>query len=151
MKIKELSYELFLKETTDTKIQFFRYLFVGGFAAVVNIGTLHVFTEYIKLYYLWSNIIGFIFGLLTNYLLSRWLIFSAEKTDKEFLEFISYAIIGILGLGIDTLIMWIGTSLLGVYYMLTKIISTGIVFVWNFSIRKILYIFINKKGGKNNG
>ena len=30
-------YKLFVEKTNDVKIQFFRYLFVGGFAAVVII------------------------------------------------------------------------------------------------------------------
>lgn len=144
--MKEKIFKLFFEKTSDTKIQFFRYLFVGGFAAVVNIGSLNLFTEVFNIYFLYSNVMGFILGLLVNYVLSRFLIFSKEKTNKEFLEFVIYALIGIIGLGLDTLFMWIGTSLIGIYYMLTKIISTGIVFIWNFLARKILYVIINKKG-----
>ena len=37
--MKNLLYQLFIEKTDDTKIQFFRYIFVGGAAAVVNIGS----------------------------------------------------------------------------------------------------------------
>ena len=42
--------KLFKEKTNNTFIQFFRYLFVGGFAAIVNIGMLFVFTHFIHLY-----------------------------------------------------------------------------------------------------
>ena len=141
----KLMYKLFIEKTNDTKIQFFRYLFVGGFAAVVNIGTLYLFTDIFHIYYLISNILSFTLGLLTNYILSKKLIFTLEKEINKMFEFLTYAIIGVIGLGLDTLFMWIGTTLIGIYYMITKIISTGLVFIWNFAARKVLYILLDKR------
>ncbi len=145
--MKKWLYKLFLEKTDDTKLQFFRYLFVGGFAAVVNIGSLFVFTEFVHLYYLIANVLGFILGLITNYLLSKWLVFSKENTLNKVTEFVIYAIIGIIGLGLDTIFVWIFTTL-GLYYMISKIISTGLVFIWNFVARKLIYVAIDKKGSK---
>ena len=142
--MKKWLYKLFLEKTDDTKLQFFRYLFVGGFAAVVNIGSLYVFTEFVHLYYLVANILGFLLGLLTNYLLSKWLVFSKENDLNKITEFIIYAIIGVVGLGLDTGFVWLFTTI-GIYYMIGKIISTGLVFIWNFFARKIIYVIIDKK------
>jgi putative flippase GtrA len=142
--MKSLLYKLFIENTKDIKLQFFRYLFVGGIAAVVNIGTLYIFTDIIKIHYLIANAIGFLLGLTVNYILSRLLVFSVEKADNRIFEFLSYSVIGLLGLGLDTLFMWIGTSLISIYYMLTKVISTGLVFIWNFGARKLLYIIIDR-------
>ena len=142
--MKKWLYKLFLEKTDDTKLQFFRYLFVGGFAAVVNIGSLYVFTEFAHLYYLVANILGFLLGLLTNYLLSKWLVFSKENDLNKITEFIIYAIIGVVGLGLDTGFVWLFTTI-GIYYMIGKIISTGLVFIWNFFARKIIYVIIDKK------
>ena len=142
--MKKWLYKLFLEKTDDTKLQFFRYLFVGGFAAVVNIGSLYVFTEFAHLYYLVANVLGFLLGLLTNYLLSKWLVFSKENDLNKVTEFIIYAIIGVVGLGLDTGFVWLFTTI-GIYYMIGKIISTGLVFIWNFFARKIIYVIIDKK------
>ena len=142
--MKKWLYKLFLEKTDDTKLQFFRYLFVGGFAAVVNIGSLYVFTEFAHLYYLVANVLGFLLGLLTNYLLSKWLVFSKENNLNKVTEFIIYAIIGVVGLGLDTGFVWLFTTI-GIYYMIGKIISTGLVFIWNFFARKIIYVIIDKK------
>ena len=139
MKENNIIYKLFIEKTDDTKIQFFRYLFVGGFAAVINIGSLYIFKEFLHLHYLIANILGFILGLLTNYMLSKWLVFAKEKNMNSIIEFIVYAIIGVIGLGLDTLFMWIFTDIFNMFYMLSKIISTGLVFIWNFFGRKGIY------------
>lgn len=141
---KKWLYKLFLQETEDVKIQFFRYLFVGGFAAVVNIGSLYIFKEFLHIHYLVANILGFVLGLITNYLLSKWLVFAKEKNMNSIIEFIIYTIIGVIGLGLDTLFIWIFTDKLNVFYMLSKIISTGLVFIWNFFGRKGIYIIAKK-------
>lgn len=144
MKDNNIIYKLFIEKTDDTKIQFFRYLFVGGFAAVINIGSLYIFKEFLHIHYLVANILGFILGLITNYLLSKWLVFAKEKNMNSIIEFIIYTIIGVIGLGLDTLFIWICTDKLNIFYMLSKIISTGLVFIWNFFGRKGIYIIANK-------
>ena len=134
--------KLFKNKTDNTFIQFFRYLFVGGFAAVVNIGFLYIFTEVFHIYYVISNILSFTLGLVVNYLLSKKFVFQEETKISKTKEFLIYAIIGIIGLGIDTLLIYIFTDVLSMYYMLSKIISTAVVFIWNFGARKILYKII---------
>ena len=134
--------KLFKEKTDNTFIQFFRYLFVGGFAAVVNIGMLYVFTDILHLYYLISNILSFILGLVVNYLLSKKFVFQDETSISKTKEFIIYAIIGVIGLGLDTLFVWLFTDITKIYYMLSKLISTAIVFIWNFGARKVLYKII---------
>ena len=134
--------KLFKEKTNNTFIQFFRYIFVGGIAAVVNIGMLYVFTDICNLHYLISNILAFILGLVTNYILSKRFVFQDDVSMSKSKEFALYAIIGVLGLGIDTLFMWIFTSVASLYYMISKLISTAIVFIWNFGARKVLYKII---------
>lgn len=137
--MKKLLKKLFLEQTENSKIQFLRYVFVGGFAAVVNIGALYILKDIFNLYYLIANAIGFILGLITNYILSKALVFTKEKMNNSIIEFTIYAIIGIIGLILDSLFMWIFTSKIGIYYMISKIVSTGLVFIWNFGARKISY------------
>ena len=144
-KEETLLHKLFIAKTNNSFLQFFRYIFVGGIAAIVNIGALFVFTDIFGIHYIISNILGFILGLITNYLLSKMFIFTNENGMNKRKEFISYAIIGIIGLGVDTLFMLICTSGLGIYYLLSKIISTIITFIWNFGARKFMYHMERKK------
>ena len=49
-----------------------------------------------------------------------------------------FAIIGVIGLIFNELIMYAGTDILHLHYMVSKLISTAIVFFWNFFARKFL-------------
>ena len=142
--MKKLIDKFFIEKTDSLLIQFIRYFFVGGVAAVINIGLLFVFTEIININYVISNIIAFIFGLIVNYCLSKKIVFTNENSVNKVFEFIMYAVIGVLGLGIDTFMLWIFTDKFKIYYMLSKIISTMITFVWNFVARKLLYKIFDK-------
>lgn len=140
--MKKLIYKMFIEKTDNSLLQFIRYFFVGGVAAVVNIGMLFIFTDVCHIYYLVSNIISFTLGLIVNYILSKLLVFQDKVSLSASKEFIIYAIIGVVGLGIDTLLMSIFTDTFNIYYMLSKIISTLLVFIWNFGARKGLYKII---------
>lgn len=140
--MKKLVYKIFIEKTDNSLLQFIRYFFVGGVAAVVNIGMLFIFTDVCHIYYLVSNIISFTLGLIVNYILSKLLVFQDKVSLSASKEFIIYAIIGVVGLGIDTLLMSVFTDTFNIYYMLSKIISTLLVFVWNFGARKGLYKII---------
>ena len=75
MKIKSL----FVGDTDNTFIQFFRYCFVGGFAFVVDFGVMTLLTEVFSVYPVVSSTVSFVAGLLVNYLLSTFWIFKNSK------------------------------------------------------------------------
>jgi len=125
-------------KTNNTLIQLFRYTFVGGFSFLVDFGTLFILTEYFYIYYLVSAGIAFILGLTINYFLSvRW-VFSSRAMENRLLEFLFFALIGLIGLVLNELFLWIFTDILLIYYLLSKIITTFIVYFWNFFARKLL-------------
>jgi putative flippase GtrA len=51
-------------------------------------------------------------------------------------------VVGLIGLGLNALIIYIFTELAHVYYLLSKIISTIIVFLWNFLARRYSLTFV---------
>lgn len=129
----------------STILQFIKYFFVGLLAAIVNIAMLYIFTDLIKINYIISNILSFTLGLIVNYILSKKYVFVNEKIDNKNFEFVVYGLIGITGLLIDTLLLFILVDKFSIYYLIGKIISTLIVFIWNFVVRKIFYKVV---GGK---
>ena len=129
---------LLKNKTNNTLIQLFRYTFVGGFAFVVDFGTLYVLTEFFEIYYLVSAAIAFTIGLLINYTLSVIWVFDTRTVKNKWLEFAIFTAIGMVGLGLNEFFMWFFTEVAGLYYMLSKLISTGFVYLWNFIVRKIM-------------
>ena len=141
--MKKLMDLLFLKETDNWFIQLFRYCFVGGLAFIVDYGLLVLLTEVCGLHYLISATISFIAGLIVNYLLSTSWIFRKSKLENKWAEFIVFAIIGVIGLGLNNLLLYLFTDIIHIHYMISKLITTGIVMIWNFGARKII-LFTNK-------
>ena len=119
-------------------IQIFRYTIVGGLAFVVDFGALYLFIEYGGLHYLVANALAFLLGLTTNYLLSISWVFNRRNLESRSGEFLIFAIIGLVGLGINEAVMWVMTDHVGTHYMVSKVVSTGVGLVWNFGARKIL-------------
>ena len=134
-------FEKLLKDKTDnTLIQLFRYTFVGGIAFIFDFSTLYLLTEFFQVHYLISAAIAFLLGLTINYILSIFWVFKTRVIKSKWLEFGIFALIGIIGLGLNELIIWTFTEYVGFHYMASKIVSTVIIYLWNFFTRKcILY------------
>jgi len=129
---------LFKGNTNNTLIQLFRYTFVGGVAYVVDFGLLYSLTEFLNLHYLISAAISFILGLITNYILSIAWVFSKRKLNSKPLEFVIFTSVGIIGLGLNELFIWFFTEWVHFHYLVSKLVSTVFVYLWNFVARKYI-------------
>lgn len=129
---------IYIGKTNSTLLQLIRYTFVGGFAFLVDFGTLYILTEYFKVHYLVSAGVAFILGLIINYFLSIKWVFNIRAMENRLLEFLLFTLIGLIGLGLNEFFLWVLTDILLIYYLLSKIITTVIIYFWNFFTRKVL-------------
>ena len=128
---------IFVTPTKNSFLQFFRYLFVGGIATVADWGVLFALIEFFQLYHLVSAVFAFAAGLTTNFLLSKRLVFRANKArTNALMEVLGYVLIGVVGLGITELIMFVFTNIMALHYLLSKAIATVVVLAWNYLARK---------------
>lgn len=143
---------LFSGDTDNTFIQFFRYLFVGGLAAVVDWGVSYILFRFVfheqSSLAMAANGISFVAGLAVNYLLSTFWIFKNSNVKSRLSEFLVFAAIGLVGLlltiGITKLFeLWLSDTT-SAFQIIAKIVSTGAAFFWNFFARKII-LYSNKK------
>lgn len=118
--------------------QLFRYIVSGGFAMVVDMSLLWFLTEVCEFYYVVSTSIAYCVGLIITYLLSIYWIFDKRTTKKWVIELLIFALIGIAGLFLTSLLVWLFTDYLHIYYMVSKIITTLLVFMWNYLLKKII-------------
>jgi putative flippase GtrA len=58
--------------------------------------------------------------------------------ENKYLEFLLFLVIGLIGLGLNELFLWMLTDLAHVYYLISKILTAVVVYLWNFFARKIL-------------
>ena len=135
---------LFFSKTDNAFIQFFRYCFVGGIATLVEGGALWIIQHFIfkeadGFYVYIAQGIAFVLGLITNFILSKLFVFQekSEKTNAAG-EFLTYAVVGVVGLGIKELLLWLFHIQIGWHYMLVWVVSTIIVLIWNYAGRRLL-------------
>jgi len=125
--------------------QFLKYAVVGAVAFFFDFGILFTLTHFFDVPYLISATFSFIVGLAVNYILSLKYVFKERTYSNKVFEFTVFAVIGVVGLGLNDLFLWLITEKFGVYYLLSKIITTAIVFFWNFSARKFILFYKRKK------
>lgn len=137
---------LFMEKNDDSFVQFFRYLFVGGLASVVDWTALWFFYDIVNIYKYISIALAFACGLLVNYIFSSLFVFTDVETGSRTSQFTIYLTTGLMGLGWTELFMLLFDEVLGIHYMVSKIITTAIVLLWNFGSKKIL--LYRKRGNK---
>jgi putative flippase GtrA len=119
--------------------QFVRYFGVALVGLAVDFGTMVLLHEVAGVHYLYAAIAGFVAGLAVNYSLSTRYVFKDSKLRSRWMEFVSFGVIGLIGLGLLSISMWVLTDGLHVHYVASKVLATVVVFVWNFLGRKALY------------
>ena len=81
---------------------------------------------------------GFLCGLALNYALSTRLVFSQHRLADRRLEFVGFALIGVAGLILTEITLWVTMVQLGLMPLPAKLISAGVTFLSNFFLRKWL-------------
>lgn len=117
--------------------QILKFGVVGGIAFVIDYVTLIICKELFNINVLLSAAIAFTVSVIFNYILSIKWVFDVNKEKDSRKNFIIFIIFSIIGLGLTELIMWFGTDIIKIYYLIVKIIATGIVMIFNFITRKI--------------
>ena len=119
--------------------EFIRYAMASAVALCLDVLLLLVLTEWAGVPYLISAAIGFAGGIACIYLLSiDWVFRHRRMRSRPAAEFALFALIGVTGLLINESIMFATTEHLGQHYMISKAAAVGIVFAWNFTLRKAL-------------
>ena len=116
--------------------QFMKFGIVGVIAFAIDYGLMVALTELAGVEYLLSASISFTVSVIFNYLASMRYVFTHKEGLSRHREFVIFVVLSVIGLGIHDALMWLGTSLLGISYLITKIGATAVVMVYNFVTRK---------------
>jgi putative flippase GtrA len=114
-------------------LKFIKFCIVGFSGVFVDFGVTYFFKEVVKLQKYVANAIGFTTAATTNYILNRIWTFESQN-PQVFLEFSRFFIIALIGLGINSAIIWLMNGKFKVNFYLSKLVATIIVTGWNFLI-----------------
>jgi putative flippase GtrA len=119
-------------------VEFIRYGLCSGLALGVDMGLLLLLTRGLGLHYLLSAALGFSAGLFVAYALSVRYAFRDRRLEDARAEFIGFAAVGVLGLGLTQLLLKLLVGGLGLDVAAAKIVTAGFVFLFNFGVRKAM-------------
>ena len=138
-----------------------RYCVAGGSAFVCDLLTKTLFHSYIlpedmgkfsllgfenELRVTLATAAGFIVGLIVNYLVSIFFVFTSEgqkEKGKGVKAFLIYLAVSIVGLIINVIVTQLGCNIMNVtkddtvMFMLVSCVAAGIALIWNYIGRKI--------------
>jgi putative flippase GtrA len=126
--------------------EIFRYLIVGGTAFVFDYGTLLLLNKIFGLNYLVAATIAFAIGIAVNYLGSIFFVFQVRSLQNPHIERAVFLAIGILGLLINDVMLFVLTGKMLIPVEYSKLITQVVVLLWNFAARKL--ILFNEWGKK---
>lgn len=134
---------LFLDPNDDARLQFFRYLFVGGLSFLADTAVLLLTSTVIRQSWIYVTV-GFLVGVTVNYRLSKRMVFQ-KKRRRPGIEFLSVLIISVIGLLLTNWLFDLFFALFARMFpeywtkLFAKIVSAGLVLIWNFCARKGFY------------
>ena len=113
-----------------------RFSIVGGIATIIDFVYLYIFKEFLNFNVILANTLSFIISVTYNYIASITWVFDVNKNKNKNIQFIIFIIFSVVGLIINNVILYILTDKLNIYYLISKVIATLIVMVFNFVTRK---------------
>jgi putative flippase GtrA len=112
-----------------------RFGVTGALATLVHFLTLILLVEIGRVSPVWSTAFGSAAGALVNYVLNRRYTFNSRKPHLDAgPKFLTIAV----GTGLlNAMLVYIGTDLLGLHYLLVQCVATLIVFLANFLLNSV--------------
>lgn len=112
-------------------VRFLKFGVVGFSGTVIDFGLTWLCKEKLHVPKFLANAIGFTVAATSNYILNRLWTWQSNSTEiaAEYLKFFG---VSIVGLGLNTLILYLLNEKLHWNFYFSKVCATGLVMIWNF-------------------
>ncbi|MFT5294380.1 MAG: putative flippase GtrA [Colwellia sp.] len=111
-----------------------KFLGVGGIATIVQYIIFVILIELLKIDIVLASAIGYTISSIFNYLLNYYFTFTSKV--KHHVAMVKFALIVLIGLSLNSFIIHVLVDMLNMHYLLSQIITTGIVLIFNFVAHK---------------
>ena len=126
-----------MKKWIDLLKQLIKFGIVGVISTLLDYGLMIFFTEVFGVPYLLSSTLSYAISLIFNFFASMKYVFHGREDMSRAKQFVFFAVLCLMGMGIDQLVLWLIVENAGIDYRISKILATLVVMVWNFVTRKI--------------
>lgn len=114
--------------------QFVAFAGTGAIATGIQYLLLVLLAELAAVPPTWASAIGYGIAAYFNYQMKYHWVFASERRHREAAP--RYALVSGSGLTLNTALMYLFTEVLGVFYLLAQVVTTGIVLLWNFTLNR---------------
>ncbi len=114
---------------------FIKYATVGVTGTALDVGSLYVFVDLLHIPVLAAAALSFILAVVNNFILNKiWTFRNDSRNFKK--QFIKFFLVSAVGLVLTEICMAVFVYLLGIWYIVSKLITSVIVLTWNFLANK---------------
>lgn len=118
------------------------YGIIGSFTSFLDFCVFTVLSNYVGIYYLVSNCISVLVGITTSFLLNRAYNFKVKDHTKR--RFVTFLSVGLCGLVLSNLILYIGIDLFNLNDIIVKLASIVLVVGFQFILNKFVTFRVNE-------
>ncbi len=110
---------------------------VGLSGMLIDFGVTYLLKEYARVHKYLANAVGFLLAATNNFYWNKIWTFKDAGSDVT-QQYLSFVIVSIIGLGINTLVLMILEKKMQVNFYPAKIVAIMVVVLWNFTMN---YLF----------
>jgi putative flippase GtrA len=138
MTLRALAARMLVERADRQFVQFFRYALVSAASLAVDFAGLYALTELAGLHYLASAVAAYALGMVANYLLSVLWVFPARRLRSRAAEFLVFSAIGLAGMGLNVLLVWVLTEIVLLHYLVSRAVSAVAGYTWKYAVHKLV-------------
>jgi putative flippase GtrA len=115
--------------------QFLRFAASGAVGTIIHYGLLVALREGLALDTVLASSVGFGCGAVVNYYLAHRVVFRSTARHQN--AFPSFTLVALVGLALNSAIMFLLSERIGLHYLLAQLAATGVVLCWNFTVNRL--------------
>ena len=125
---------LFFQQIIERYQHFLLYAIIGGFCAALDFGIYSALCFILP--YLWANVISTHCGIFCSFFLNRQ--FNFKVKNKTVVRFLSFYIVGLIGLGISSLLLYLLVDMANLNELVCKLLTIVLVAIIQFILNKFI-------------
>jgi putative flippase GtrA len=124
-------------EKHENARQLVTYFLIGSFNAISDLAILFLLVDFLKIFYLYSQTISFIFVATIAFFLHKNYTFRHKGRNNK-LRYIIFLVIASSGLLWNLLLLSIFVEFFKIKYLLAATIIKFIIFLWNYTMNRLI-------------
>jgi glycosyltransferase involved in cell wall biosynthesis/putative flippase GtrA len=115
-----------------------KYVISGGTAAVVDLGTLYLFTDIFHIWYVTSSVLAFLIAFGISFLMQKFWTFRDHGTDGVHKQAFLYLAVSVFNLFLNTALVYALVEYTGIHYLPAQIITSALIACESFFVYKFI-------------